>query len=74
MFEELLTQPLSQKMDQQAPYDDIVVSTRIRLARNVAHYPFSTRMTEESGKCVNQRNRTSIIRTKRISIRAGRSS
>ena len=52
MFEELLTQPLSQKMDQQAPYDDIVVSTRIRLARNVVHYPFSTRMTEDQANAL----------------------
>lgn len=46
MFEELLTHPLSEKMNQQAPYDDIVVSTRIRLARNAIQYPFSTTMSE----------------------------
>ncbi len=47
MFEELLTHPLSEKMDQQAPYDDIVVSTRIRLARNAMQYPFSTMLSEK---------------------------
>ncbi|ASI34102.1 MULTISPECIES: protein arginine kinase [unclassified Exiguobacterium] len=47
MFKELLTHPLSEKMNQQAPYDDIVVSTRIRLARNAMQYPFSTMLSEK---------------------------
>jgi len=50
MFEKLLESPLSKKMDERAPFDDIVVSTRIRLARNCRNYPFSTMMTEQQAE------------------------
>lgn len=46
MFEELLQHPLSESMNQSSPFDDIVVSTRIRLARNTTRYPFSTMLSE----------------------------
>jgi protein arginine kinase len=46
MFEELLQHPLSESMNQSSPFDDIVVSTRVRLARNTTRYPFSTMLSE----------------------------
>ncbi|HEX3027360.1 MAG TPA: protein arginine kinase [Clostridia bacterium] len=42
------------------PEGDVVISTRIRLARNVAEYPFPCKMTVEQGKKVAQLARASL--------------
>jgi protein arginine kinase len=33
--------------EQLAPDSDVVISSRVRLARNLENYPFSSRITEE---------------------------
>ena len=43
-----------------APQDDIVVSTRIRLARNLSGIPFPARMTAEQRKELNQKVKKAI--------------
>lgn len=45
---------------EKAPHDDIVVSTRIRLARNLAGIPFPARMTAEQRKELNLRVKKAI--------------
>ncbi len=45
---------------QKAPEDDIVISTRIRLARNLAGMPFPARMSAEQRAEVNERVRSAI--------------
>ncbi len=45
-FDELLERP-SPWLDGQGPHADLVVSTRVRLARNLAHTPFTHRAREE---------------------------
>ena len=44
-----------------APNDDIAVSTRIRLARNISGIPFPSKMTPEHFKLVNEMVRKAII-------------
>ncbi len=44
-----------------APQDDIAVSTRIRLARNINGIPFPSKMTAEQFKTVNEAVRKAII-------------
>ena len=39
---------------------DIVISTRIRLARNLKDYPFPSRMTKEQLNCVNKAVRDAV--------------
>lgn len=46
-----------------APEDDIVVSTRIRLARNLTGVPFPSRMTETQRREVNERVKNAIERS-----------
>ena len=47
-----LTQKSSEWLRGTGPESDVVVSTRIRLARNLAEFPFSTRIDEESRQAV----------------------
>lgn len=47
--------------NEKAPDDDIVVSTRIRLARNLAGVPFPSRMTVEQRKDVNKKIREALL-------------
>ncbi len=44
-----------------APQDDIAVSTRIRLARNITGIPFPSRMTDEQRIAVNEQVRKAIV-------------
>lgn len=46
---------------QNAPEDDVVVSTRIRLARNIAGVPFPSRMTDEQRHEMNERVKKAIM-------------
>lgn len=43
------------------PQDDIAVSTRIRLARNINGYPFPARMTPEQSREINEKIHNAII-------------
>lgn len=47
-----LTQKSSEWLRGTGPESDVVVSTRIRLARNLAEFPFSTRIDEEARQAV----------------------
>lgn len=44
-----------------APNDDIAVSTRIRLARNIEGFPFPSRMTDEDRKKLNESVKAAIL-------------
>ena len=44
---ETLTQSIGEWLRGTGPESDIVMSSRVRLARNVAHYPFVSRATEQ---------------------------
>lgn len=52
-----LTQKSSEWLRGTGPESDVVVSTRIRLARNLAEFPFSTRINDESRTAVFHRAR-----------------
>ena len=43
-----------------APHDDIVLSSRIRLARNLSDFPFESRMTDEQRGQLAQKVRTAL--------------
>ena len=45
---------------EKSPQDDIVVSTRIRLARNLSGIPFPARMTAEQRKELNLKVKKAI--------------
>ncbi len=45
---------------QNAPEGDIVISSRIRLARNIANMPFPSRMTDEQRRKLNELVKTAI--------------
>ena len=47
-----MSAPFSQWMDGTGPESDIVLSSRIRLARNLANMPFPHGMTEEQGEAM----------------------
>lgn len=51
-MDEILRRPFSQWMEGTGPSADIVLSSRVRLARNIDELPFPHRMSEEQGKQV----------------------
>lgn len=52
-FQSFIDQAISPWMQSGGPQDDIVLSTRIRLARNLSHYPFPLKAPAEMMKKVN---------------------
>lgn len=46
---------------EKSPEDDIVISTRIRLARNLSGVPFPSRMTAEQRNTVNQKIKAALL-------------
>ena len=51
-----------------APEDDIAVSTRIRLARNLSGLPFPARMTPEQHRELNLKVKNAVLQSNNISI------
>lgn len=65
-IKETLTNPHSRWMDEGGAEADVVVSSRVRLARNLAAYPFPHRMSREQGEEVVHAVRLAVERPETV--------